>query len=308
VTASASFAALGTTAVLVVAERQALESARCVLAEELDRIDRACSRFRDDSELAYANARAGETVQVTALFSECVRVALDAAASTYGLVVPTLGAPLRAAGYDRSFAFIRAREGWTFHDVAPAHDAWLAIELDDARRELRVPVGIELDLGATAKALAADRAAARIAAETGTGVLVSLGGDLAVAGDTPPSRWPVRISDDHAAPLDGPGPVVGIASGGLATSSTTVRSWRAGSGVAHHLLDPRTARPAATPWRTVSVAGASCVEANVAATGALVVGRDAPAWLATRGVHARLVSRHGDVVLVGGWPVDKAAA
>ncbi|MGZ4333423.1 MAG: FAD:protein FMN transferase [Gaiellaceae bacterium] len=306
--ARASFAALGTTATVVVRDGRALPHARRLLVEELDRIDRAASRFRDDSELAYANAAAGETVRVSELFAELVEVALSAAASTDGLVIPTLGAPLRAAGYDRTFSLVQARDGWALLAVTPEPDAWRVVRLDVERRELRVPHGVELDLGATAKALAADRAAARVAAATGSGVLVSLGGDVAVAGEAPAGGWPVRIADDHDAPLDGPGPVVGIAAGGLATSSTVVRSWPTDGGVGHHVLDPRTARPAVTPWRTVSVAGASCVDANTAATGALVAGADAPAWLAGRGVHARLVAQSGEVVLVGGWPAGEAVA
>lgn len=306
--AHATFAALGTTATVVVRDERALPQARALLAEDVERLDRAASRFRDDSELVLANAAAGETVHVSGLLAELVAVALAAAASTRGLVSPTLGAPLRAAGYDRTFSLVRARDGWTIRAVDPEPDAWRAVRVDVARRELRVPAGVELDLGATAKAVAADRAAARIAAETGCGALVSLGGDVAVAGEPPEGGWPVRVADDHEAPLDAPGPVVALAVGGLATSSSVVRSWRTDRGEAHHVLDPRTALPAVTPWRTVTVAGASCVDANVAATGALVAGASAPAWLGGRGVHARLVAHGGDVVLVGGWPADEAAA
>ena len=308
VTACASFRALGTTATVLVCDTRALPLARCLLAEELACLDRACSRFRDDSELAHANAHAGEWVQVSSLLAEAVRVALAAADSSGGLVAPTLGASLRAAGYDRTFALVRARDGWSPRAVRPAPEAWREVELDEERRELRVPSGVELDLGATAKALAADRAAAQIAAETRTGTLVSLGGDIAVAGSAPATGWPVRIGEDHAEPLDGDGPVVAVTSGGLATSSTSARTWPTDAGPAHHVLDPRTGRPAATPWRTVSVAAASCVDANVAATGALVAGDAAPAWLERRRVHARLVTGAGEVVLVGEWPSDQAAA
>jgi thiamine biosynthesis lipoprotein ApbE len=96
--------------------------------------------------------------------------------------------------------------------------------------------GVLLDLGATAKALAADRAAARAAGVTGGGVLVSLGGDLAAFGDPPAGGWTVSISDDHREAI-GRGEVIGIAGGGLATSSTTVRRWHTASGVTvHHIV------------------------------------------------------------------------
>jgi thiamine biosynthesis lipoprotein len=163
---------------------------------------------------------------------------------------------------------------------------------------------VELDLGATAKALAADQSAARAARSAGTGVLVSLGGDIAVAGVVPSGGWPVRIADDHAAGPDEPGPTVAIEHGGLATSGTTVRRWRAGERELHHIVDPRTGRPAETPWRTVTVAASSCVDANVAGTAAVVLGEDASRWLAARGLAARLVRESGEAVYAGGWPED----
>ncbi len=221
-------------------------------------------------------------------------------------MTPALGRNLRAAGYDRTFALVRARGSWTFSPAPAGIDAWRQIRLEGD--ELLVPVGMELDLGATAKALAADRAAACIARATGSGVLVSLGGDIAFAGEAPPGGWTVRIADDHRAPLDGAGPVVAVAGGGLATSSTATRRWRTTDGELHHVFDPRTGRPARTRWRTVSVAARSCVEANVAATAALLLGLGASAWLVGRQLAARLVGENGDVVHLGGWPVAADAA
>jgi thiamine biosynthesis lipoprotein len=170
---------------------------------------------------------------------------------------------------------------------------------------LRIPRGVELDLGATAKAWASDHAARTIAAQTGCGVLVSLGGDIAVAGG---SAWPIRIAEDHTEPLDGRGPIVSIESGGLATSSTTVRRWRTDVGEAHHVLDPSTGRPAESCWRTASVAAATCLDANVAATAAIVLSHAAAAWLEDRQLPARLVGAGGKVEVVGGWPADQVAA
>jgi thiamine biosynthesis lipoprotein len=113
----------------------------------------------------------------------------------------------------------------------------------------------------------------------------------------------VRIADDHGAPLDAPGPTVALERGGLATSSTTVRRWRSGTSELHHIVDPRTGRPAESPWRTVSVAAKTCVDANVATTASFLL-EDAPAWLEARGLPARLVGIDGKVALVAGWPVD----
>jgi thiamine biosynthesis lipoprotein len=98
---------------------------------------------------------------------------------------------------------------------------------------------------------------------------------------------------------------VALASGGHATSSTTVRRWRSGAVELHHLVDPRTGRPAESPWRTVSVAARTCVDANVASTASFLVD-DAPAWLAARGLPARLVRVAGERTVVAGWPEERA--
>ena len=182
-------------------------------------------------------------------------------------------------------------------ELVPAA-GWRRIEIDASGR-VRVPAGVIVDLGATAKALAADRAAAAAFRATGSSVLVNLGGDIAVAGPAPAGGWPILVTDDHRAPSVADGQVVAIAAGGLATSSTTVRRWRTNEGIAHHVVDPRTGRPAAEVWRTVSVAAASCVEANTASTAAIVCGEDAPHRLDAPGIAARLVRPDGRVVLTG---------
>ena len=168
-----------------------------------------------------------------------------------------------------------------------------------------VPAGVRLDLGATAKAWAADQAAARLAAELGGGILVSLGGDISVAGQAPAGGWPVRVQDVTGDPGD-PAPessvVVAVSDGGLATSSTTARRWRRGGAVLHHILDPRSGLPAPPVWRTVSVAAATALDANIASTAAIIRGLAAPAWLSGLGLAARLVTVGGAVITTGGWP------
>ncbi len=301
--ASVSFPALGSTAVLWVTEAAALGRARELLARELEAIDHACSRFRLDSELWCVNCAGGRPVEVSELLLVAVEVALRAAEATEGLVDPTIGRSLRLAGYDRTFALVGARSCTVRRAAVPAV-GWRAVELDRARRTLRLPPGVELDLGATAKALAADRAAQAVSRATAAGVLVGLGGDIAVAGAAPAAAWPVRIADDHAAGLGVPGPTVAISSGGLTTSSVTVRRWQTRNGNAHHIIDPGTGVPAETPWRTVSVAAGSCVDANLASTAAILLGERAPRWLTERALPARLVHSGGLVVTVGGWPEE----
>lgn len=304
--ATASWDALGTTALVRIQGEDSLAAARAIVEAELAAIDLAASRFRPDSELERANAAAGRFTRIGPLLHQAIAVALRAAELTGGAVDPTLGQALRLAGYVRDW---RELEHPAAEEPvrAPAISAtrasgWREVELSDDPPAVLIPAGVRLDLGATAKALAADRAATAVAADTGAGVLVSLGGDIATAGSAPAGGWLVHVTDDHRSAPDAPGQTVAIASGALATSSTTARRWRHRGAVMHHILDPATGAPVAGPWRTVSVTAASCVEANVASTAALVMGAGAEAWLRARGLPARLVGADGAILRLGGWP------
>ncbi len=294
------FRALGTGCVVLVTDPARLNVATHEVQAELADVDLACSRFRPDSELELVNNNAGETTHVSPLLVDAVLVAVRAAELTDGDVDPTVGEAMHVLGYDRDFGQL-PKDGEAIATLVRV-PGWQKIEVNPQNQTVRIPTGVRLDLGATAKALAADRAATRAAAVAGCGVLVSLGGDLAVAGPAPARGWPVRVTDDHAAPTDADGQTVLIESGGLATSSTTVRRWQRGGETQHHIVDPRTGSPAQEVWRTVSVAAGSCVDANIASTAAIIRGVDAPAWLAERHLPARLVLPEGSVVRVGGWP------
>jgi thiamine biosynthesis lipoprotein len=299
VVAEVRFSAIGSTAVLVVTAPAAAVAAEAMLRIELTELDRACSRFRADSEIRELERTAGCPVRVSPLLAEVVGTALRAAQLTDGMVDPTVGAAMASLGYDRDFAALDVDGPAVVAAPAPG---WWRIGWDPRSREIVLPRGLSLDVGATAKALAADRAAARIAEEMGCGVLVSLGGDLALAGPPPQGGWRVLIGDDHTHPDPDGGHGVTVESGGLATSGTARRRWRRGGATVHHIVDPRTGGPAAGGWRTVSVAAASCVDANTASTASVVLGTAAPGWLAQRGLPARLVTDDGDVCTVAGWP------
>ena len=302
-TTTASWRALGTTVVVVTTSPGDLDAAAELVRAGIDEIDRACSRFRTDSELSRLNAAAGSPRRVSRIFVRATRCALRAAALTDGDLDPTIGSSLRVAGYDRDFAQIRAAGAVRFRRAS----GWRCVELDDAHSIVRVPAGVELDFGATAKALAADIAAADAAHATGGGVLVSIGGDIATAGVVPAGGWPVRVADDHAGGADQPGQTIALHGGGLATSSTTVRRWRRGDEELHHILDPASGRPAVEHWRTVSVAAATCVDANIASTASILRGESAPRWLERLALPARLVALDGSITRTGGWPADAQA-
>jgi FAD:protein FMN transferase len=298
----ASFPALGTTAVVTVADGATLSNACAEVENVVGEIDRACSRFRDDSDLARVNAHPGEEVMVSALLIDALDVAMHGARATHGLVDPTVGAAVREIGYDTDFAELD-RDGPALSVSVRHVPGWQQIHIDRVRRTVRVPDGVEIDLGATAKAWCADCAARAATLRTGGGVLVGLGGDLACAGEAPDGGWRVRVADDHRASIDAPGgQTVSINGGGLATSGTSVRRWSRGGQPMHHVVDPSTSRPATEYWRTVSVMAGSCTDANIASTASIILGADAPAWLAALGLPARLVETDGRVTVVGGWP------
>jgi thiamine biosynthesis lipoprotein len=304
--ATARWTALGTTAVLRVTRPDALIEARAVVEDELAAIDRTCSRFRADSEIERLNASAGRPVTVSPLLLEALEAALRAATLSHGAVDPTLGEAIVLAGYSRDFSELE-HPGPDAPAPRPVIGArrgsgWRLIKLDHDQSRVRIPAGVRLDLGATAKALAADRAAAAARSATGAGVLVSLGGDIATAGPPYGTGWAIHVTDDHRAGHDAPGQTITIASGGLATSSITARRWLHQGRVMHHILDPATGAPVEPVWRTASVAASSCVDANIASTAALVQGRSAVEWLGELRLPARLVGLDDEVHAVAGWP------
>jgi thiamine biosynthesis lipoprotein len=303
--AGARFPALGTSAHVIVTDSDMLGEAEVLTRTELDALDRAASRFREDSELVALNASNGAAVVVSPLLFRAVEEALFASRSTLGVIDPTVGQALELCGYDRDFAEVVPEGPALTARLCPV-PGWRRVQIDHPRSTVRVPKGVQVDLGATAKAGCADRTAALVARALGCGVLVNLGGDLAVAGPPPSGGWPVRIADRHDADEDIEGVTVSIAHGGLATSSTTARRWSRGGRVLHHLIDPSTGAPARPYWRTVSVAAQTCLLANIASTTSVILGPEAPEWLSGRGLAARLVHEDGWSVPVGSWPRETA--
>jgi thiamine biosynthesis lipoprotein len=294
--------ALGGSMRIVVADPRALEAARIAVAEVIDAIDLAASRFREDSELSRLNAAPEHEVEVSPLLARAIAAGLRGAELTGGAVDPTVGSAVRLAGYDSDFATV-IKDGGPLVVHTTRVPGWQAVQFREKARRVWIPRGVEIDLGATAKALASDLAAAAAAKATGgSGVLVSLGGDIAIAGESPDGGWSIQVSEDSGAPIDEREEAVTIVDGGVATSSTTVRRWTRGGVVLHHIIDPATGAPVAGPWRTATVAAASCVDANIASTAAIVMGRRALEWLEGQRLAARLVANEGRIERTSRWP------
>jgi thiamine biosynthesis lipoprotein len=299
--ASFEFSALGT--YVHVQTAADLVPARRRTEEILTAVDLACSRFRRDSDLSRANASPGEWIAVSGLFLAALQVAVAAAAETQGLVDPCLGRTMIDLGYDTDFARLVPRPTGSYLPAPhPSTGAWANVTWDDDA--VRVPEGVALDLGATAKAWASDLVALSLFDEFGEPVLVSLGGDIRiVGGQQKPDAWAVEVTENPGGVGETVTPAsIWLSDGGLATSSTRVRRWRSGGAEHHHLVDPRTGCPVEPFWRTVTATGPTCVAANVSATAALVLGADAVDWLSARNVSARLIGQDRRVQLVGDWP------
>ncbi|HVR13055.1 MAG TPA: FAD:protein FMN transferase [Gaiellaceae bacterium] len=241
------------------------------------RRDRAFSRFRQNSELNAVNA-ADDSSLVSELFATTLARALEAAAATDGLVDPTLGASIVAAGYDRDFLDLADGRPATSNGSRPG--CWKNVRLTG--RLVRCPTGTHLDLNGVVKALAVDDAVRLL---SGPG-FVSAGGDLA-------ANAPIDVA------LPGGG-AVRVVQGGIATSGRAARRWLRDGEEQHHLIDPRSGKPARSPWTHVTVVGADCLAADVAAKAAFLLGADGPEWLARRGLPGRFLASNV-VVTNGVW-------
>lgn len=294
-----------TTMRLVTPQAADLSAAREIVDAVLDDVELAASRFRPDGEILQISI--GAPVRVSQTLTELLAAALDAARVTGGAVDPTVGSMLVDLGYDRDIDAVR--HGQARVEIAMTRRAtWRDIRLDEANRTVTLPRGVVLDLGATAKAWAADRCAQAVAMELGIAVLVSLGGDIATVGPTPgplagptaaPLGWDVLVRDRD----EDPAAMVHLPDGlAVATSSTQQRTWRGSGMQLHHIIDPATGMPAQRYWRSVTVVAQDCVTANIWSTAALVRGGDAVRVLRELGLPARLVTMAGQVRLLGGWP------
>jgi thiamine biosynthesis lipoprotein len=298
--AVATFRTIGTTCSVVATEPDALDDAVATAQGHLRAVDRAVSRFRPDSEVSLLARRARHAPAeafVSPTFADYLEAALRAARLSGGLVDPTVGSALVAEGYDTDLDAVRARG--TFHQsFVAAVPRWHSVHLNVSARRVAVARGTLLDLGASAKAHAADTIAALLGSTLPGGFVVNLGGDLALGGVLPDDGWAVGIDDATGRTVQ----VVESTGQAVATSSTQLRTWQADDGAHHHIVDPRTGRSAPVAWAQVSCAAATCLEANAASTAAIVLGVDAPEWLVAQGVPARLDALDGRVVTTPGWP------
>ncbi|GAB2572744.1 FAD:protein FMN transferase [Kribbella endophytica] len=300
-TATRTWTAWSCTVRLTVEDPAALSPACGALKALMDRVDKAASRFRPDSELATVNDRAGAMVPVSRLLVDLVDVSLVAASLSGGSVDPTVGAAVVAAGYDDDIEAVRQRKAPDL--IPPVIPGWQRVQLNRKQALIGIPEGTALDLGATAKAWAADRAALVLSKRHGCAVLVEIGGDLRAAG-TPAEPWVIKVAEREGDPAV----AVTLAHGGLTTSTRTARTWDTETGTAHHVIDPRTGKPADGPYRTASIWAPTAVRANTFSTAIIATGEAALGRLTLARHPARLVDADGEVTELAGWPAASRAA
>ena len=287
---------------MIVTHAPDLAAAKAAVDEVVRAVDLAANRFREDSELSRLNAMTDRDVVISALLTKLIAAALRGARLTGGAVDPTVGSAIKLAGYDSDFAAV-SPDGMAIELVVSRIPGWQAIALDEANRTVRLPRGVDIDLGATAKALTSDLAAAAALSSIGKGgALVSLGGDIAVAGEPPFEGWLMQGSEDSGAPTQAGAATHSSRAGGHAIASRTVARGTRRGGREQRNDNRATSERRDGPWRTATVVAGTCVDANIASTAALVMGEGAIQWLEKSRLPARLVDREGSVHRLAGWP------
>lgn len=290
--AQTTFHAMGTTVALLLPRAES-EQATQRIADLFATWERALSRFQPDSELSRLNAQVGQPVVVSPLLLRVLTAALDAAEATGGIYDPTLLRQLVTLGYDRSFDTLPPSLPPTSMMVVGG-GAWRGIQVDRDKQIVTLPVGAQLDFGGIAKGMAVDAALDLLREQGVTAALVNAGGDLGVIGQPPLlDHWPVQAPTGEVVALRG----------AMATSGIGRRQWMQGDQRQHHLIDPRTGASAQSGLWSVTVAADRCMQAEVAAKAALILGPEAGiTFLQQHRLSGLLIREDGTCSATGAWP------
>jgi thiamine biosynthesis lipoprotein len=235
----------------------------------LEHLEQRWSRFLPDSDVTRINLSSGRPVEVDTDTITLFVTMLDAWRLTHGGFDPTVLPAVMAIGYRASIDDPRR------YTILPSDDLRLdgmgEIDIDPDRRAVIVPAGVVVDAGGIGKGLAADLTVARLLADGADGALVSIGGDLAMAG-TPPDADGWLIAVEQPDPADGVLCTLAVSGGGVATSSTRSRRWTIGGQCRHHIIDPVAGSPSTTDLAAVTVIARSGWLAEAHATTALLSG------------------------------------
>jgi thiamine biosynthesis lipoprotein len=290
------FRAMGTTITLLLPEQRRSQGLSLVqdLFEEWEEI---LSRFRPDSELSRLNKAAGKQAIVSELLFKVLKEALTAAYATEGIYDPSLLTQLNGVGYDRSFDELPEMLPETPYQGVPG-GAWRTIHLQDAIHGVRLPSNVQLDFGGIAKGMAVDAAIEALRKANIQPAIVNAGGDLATLGRSPDAKtWFIAVpGKDHTWNLP-------LQHGAVATSGIARRSWQQGQLKRHHLLDPRTGLPVDNNLWSVTVVAARCIQAEIAAKVAFILGiEEGTTFLQQHHLAGLFVQANGDWKATEDWP------
>lgn len=271
------FHAMGSRIVAVVDSEQA--APRLVaLASQFEDWEQSLSRFRNDSELCELNRHSGLPIAVSQVLWDVFDAARKADRYTGGLVNALIMEALLRAGYDRDFDAMDLESEWPGLGAdAPLVPSLESVITDAERRTICLPEGAQLDFGGVAKGWAAHQAMLELSAYGPA--LVGAGGDIAISqprSDGEP--WQIAVDDPfrQGESIES----LFIERGGVATSGRDYRRWRRAGIAQHHIIDPRTARPADTDILTATVVAPDAMLAEAYAKAMLMVGSEAAlAWL-----------------------------
>ncbi len=268
----------------------------------IDELDLAASRFRLDSEVSRLAANDGMAMVVSDLLYDEISQAIRASTITKGYLDPTLGQTISGLGYSKDFELVKVenQDDQKLRVVMPS--GYKSVVLDSATRSVKVPSGVLLDLGATAKPHLADRIRDCIEGTYEVDVLVNLGGDISCFSADQANPWYINVTDDQSLNIDSPGEILGFSTGGVATSSIRKRSWSKGGALQHHIVDPYTGRSAVGEIEAVTVLAGSALDANIASTATIAMGSFGFAWLESTRLPAMVKLRDGGSRVLGNWP------
>ena len=252
------------TDILLAAEgsEEAVETGFSRARHFIEESEKRFTRFSDSSELSQLNRSTGNWFNASPDMMAVVSDAVWFYHQTHGLFDPSILNALEQAGYDRTIEEVRrngARKTLASPAIKPANFGDILLEMDEKR--IWLPQGLRIDLGGIAKGWIAEQAAERLAEWSGA-CAVSAGGDAFMiglpAGET---AWQVTLEDPNQSEIGLA--ILNIQPGAVTTSTITKRRWEKDGKIQHHLIDPRTQKPAETDWCSVTVMAQHAVEAEV---------------------------------------------
>lgn len=256
--------------------------------------EQSLSRFRDDSELSQLNRSQGKPFLPSDTLWEMIRVSFVAVRNTGGLVTPAILPALVNAGYSDDFDVINSSHHEAHPEHLPAQMDIGNVHIDTIERIITLPPGMQLDFGGIAKGWAAQKAANLLRAYGPS--LVNAGGDLSISAKPHnESGWPIGINDPFNQNRELK--QINVKFGGVATSGKDYRKWAVDGQIYHHIIDPRTQKPAETDVLTATVIAPTTLLAEAAAKVILILGSEKGLeWIRNERGHTALVMTDNHIV------------